>query len=80
MLALMVVAFIAIDVCILLVYIIVEGTRGNLGAELRQNDENFRVEVGVRFLAITIQSFLNYTALLNLTIAYCKIVVIILYL
>ena len=45
----MVVAFITIDVFILLVYMIVEGARGNLGAELQQNDENFRVEVGVSF-------------------------------
>ena len=67
MLALMVVAFTVIDVLILLLYTIVEGARGNLGAELQQNDESPRVEVGVSFYncsrAITIQSLLSYTAL-----------------
>lgn len=47
MLALMVGVFTAIDVIILLVYTIVEGAQGNLGAELRANDENIRTEVGV---------------------------------
>ena len=70
MLALMVVAFTVIDVLILLIYTIMEGARGNLGAELQQN---VREEVDVSFFncsrAITIQSFLNYTALIILTIA-----------
>ena len=73
MLALMVVAFTVIDILILLIYTIMEGARGNLGAELQQNDENVREEVDVSFFncsrAITIQSFLNYTALIILTIA-----------
>ena len=50
MLALMVGVFIAIDVIILLVYTIVDGARGNLGAELRPNDEHVRTEIGVSII------------------------------
>ena len=47
MLVLAVVVFIAIDIIILLVYVLVEGVGGTLDARLVPNDENIRTEIGV---------------------------------